>query len=1452
VSARLLAVVFLLLSTSSRIFAATTQTGLPLFRYGVYAVSNTCGAITFSANQTDSFDSSQGTYAATKQNSGGNIGTNGNITLNGQAVVNGTGSTPHTTTGSCTAQSITGLTSNGGATVSGGMVVLAGPLAFADPPVASPLPPTTNVSITGACGGVAGCTALDGSKNLALAPGPYGNLSITGGTTIHLRAGSYNINSIEIKGNSSLTLDSTPVLINVAGQGLGASDAAVDFTGDAVVNPAGVPSGFQIVYGGSAEIRLAGGASSYGVVYAPNAPVSMTGRSDWYGALIASTIDGNVSIHFDRALLSLPLAITATPDHDPNGAGWNNVDVRVDFACGGVLVTACSPAVSVTTEGARQRVSGTARDIGGNAITVNVDISLDKTPPVVIGSRSPAANARGWNKGDVTVSFPGTDSLSGIAGCTPNVVLSAEASNQSATGTCTDVAGNTSSPSTVSGINIDKTPPAARAAALPQPNTVGWNRTDVTVTFTGTDALSGVLDCSAPATLSSDGIDLSATGTCTDRADNVSVPATAQGINIDKTAPVLSVTSPADGARFFISSVTATGTVTDALSGVVGVSCNGAAATVNGGTFNCALTLNPGANSVVAVATDAAGNTTTIPSRSVNYIRIPTITLTSPANLAFVNVTPTTVTGTVDDTSVTSIMINAVQSPVSNGRFSAPIPLAEGPNILTATVTSSNGASGTASIEITLDTTPPHVTITSPPDRFTTTDTSISVAGNINDIVVGTVNDQQASVTVNGVPAQVGNRTFLAANIHLNPGDNTIQATGRDRVGNFATTQIIVTQQTVTSQAQIRLISGNNQTGIIGTVLPAPLVIALTDAAGNPAANKPVIFRVTQNNGMIGASGAAAASSVVATTNAQGQAQAQWTLGLRAGAGGNTVEAYSVGFAGTALFTASGNLGTAGKIVVDTGNHQIGPIGQALPKPLIAVVIDSGNNRLGGIPVTFKVSGGGGSFNGPTTTTVTTDSDGRAASTLTLGMQEGNDNNLVEATFPSNQGFAAAFTASGRAAGDPAATTISGVVLDNSNVPIQGVTIRAVLTNVLNSNPTSIQSAPSVQTNAQGQFSITPAPVGLVKLLVDGSTAQRTGTYPSLEYDVVTVAGQTNTVGNSIYLLPLNSANQLCVTATTGGGTLTMPEAPGFSLTVSPGQVTFPGGSRTGCVSVTVVHGDKVPMVPGFGQQPRFIVTIQPPGAVFNPPAAITLPNVDGLAPRAVTEMYSYDHDISSFVAIGTGVVSDDGLVIRSSPGVGVLKSGWHCGGDPNTSGSVADCGSCKTCSGSSCVNDDSNHDANSCCYNGTQVPKQPIADLSQCPNRVPGDWTFQYDGCSLQPLPGFFRNNPAGGIDTLFSDDHLPNPTHQYACDAHDRCYQTCAPGSLTAGQEACDALLRDMALAQCARSALNPLDLLSGATSRCFVFAAAYYEGLSNSGLGLGKSAFEDRQKQVCKCCQ
>ena len=110
------------------------------------------------------------------------------------------------------------------------------------------------------------------------------------------------------------------------------------------------------------------------------------------------------------------------------------------------------------------------------------------------------------------------------------------------------------------------------------------------------------------------------------------------------------------------------------------------------------------------------------------------------------------------------------------------------------------------------------------------------------------------------------------------------------------------------------------------------------------------------------------------------------------------MEAYSLGFAGTAIFTATGTQGPPGILLVDTGNNQIGATNQPLPKPLITEVIDNGRNRLANVPVTFTVRQGGGSFGGQSTFTVNTDSDGRAAATLTLGSQEGNSNNIVEAS----------------------------------------------------------------------------------------------------------------------------------------------------------------------------------------------------------------------------------------------------------------------------------------------------------------------------------------------------------------------------------------------------------------------------------------------------------------------
>lgn len=515
----------------------------------------------------------------------------------------------------------------------------------------------------------------------------------------------------------------------------------------------------------------------------------------------------------------------------------------------------------------------------------------------------------------------------------------------------------------------------------------------------------------------------------------------------------------------------------------------------------------------------------------------------------------------------------------------------------------------------------------------------------------------------------MSNRSFFVPDVPLVPGENNLIVVAEDASGNSAEAQIAVHYDPAPA-ARVRVVSGNHQTAAIGTALPEPLVVELLDAGDQPVAGQPVVFFLRANNGSLDDD----RRRVAVVTDAAGRAEANFTLGTRSGVQNQVVEASAAGFA-PAVFTATALPAAPESIVVDSGGLQVGGAGRRVPRPLIAAVIDSGHNRLEGMPVLFEVVKGAGHFHGGVReTVVATDSDGRAIVAFTLDPEEGIANNVVAASIAGlEEGPIASFVASGRAAGPAEETSISGVVLDNTNLPIAGATVR-------------IRESPlTAETDEQGQFRIPGAPVGAVDLIVDGSTVDRPGSWPDLEFDLVTIPGRDNTVNMPIYLLPLDLESGLFVDET-HGGTLTLEDYPGFALEIAPGSVTFPGGGRSGHVSATIVHNDKVPMVPNFGQQPRMIFTIQPAGARFEPPARLTLPNVEGLARGEVTEMYSFDHDLGHFVSIGPATVSDDGTVVKADPGVGIVKAGWHCGGNPTSGGTAHDCPECQVCESNRCV----------------------------------------------------------------------------------------------------------------------------------------------------------------------
>jgi hypothetical protein len=286
----------------------------------------------------------------------------------------------------------------------------------------------------------------------------------------------------------------------------------------------------------------------------------------------------------------------------PNAHGWSKTDVLVSFACDDALsgVASCTSPVTLSSDGDGLSVTGTAVDNAGNSAGATVSgIRLDTTPPTVSGATSPSANAAGWHRSDVIVSFTCDDALSGIDTCSPDATLTGEGASLSATGSALDKAGNTAS-TTVGGIKIDRTVPTIGGAATPAPNANGWNRTDVTVTFTCADALSGVASCSPPATLSTEGTGLSATGTAVDNADNLATR-TVGGLKLDKTDPTFAWNGgPTAGASYYYGLVPGapTCTASDALSGPDGCSVAGYGAGV-------------GEHTMTATAHDKASNTAT-------------------------------------------------------------------------------------------------------------------------------------------------------------------------------------------------------------------------------------------------------------------------------------------------------------------------------------------------------------------------------------------------------------------------------------------------------------------------------------------------------------------------------------------------------------------------------------------------------------------------------------------------------------------------------------------------------------------------------------------------------------------------------------------------------------------------------------------------------------------------
>jgi FG-GAP repeat/RTX calcium-binding nonapeptide repeat (4 copies) len=214
-------------------------------------------------------------------------------------------------------------------------------------------------------------------------------------------------------------------------------------------------------------------------------------------------------------------------------------------------------------------VSGPAVVLGASGVTADQGAAYvfegDVTPPEITYAVSGTLGDNGWYVSDVTVDWTVTDPESPVTiidGCVDTTI---SADTVPTTLSCTATSDGGQSTDSVT-IKRDASKPGLVGSRAPSANADGWNNIDVTVSFICTDGLSGIESCSPDQTFSSEGTQ-SATGTGTDKAGNSKN--TTVSVNIDRAAPVVTVTGVTQGGLFELGSVPQIGcSSSDALSGV--------------------------------------------------------------------------------------------------------------------------------------------------------------------------------------------------------------------------------------------------------------------------------------------------------------------------------------------------------------------------------------------------------------------------------------------------------------------------------------------------------------------------------------------------------------------------------------------------------------------------------------------------------------------------------------------------------------------------------------------------------------------------------------------------------------------------------------------------------------------------------------------------------------------
>ncbi len=244
------------------------------------------------------------------------------------------------------------------------------------------------------------------------------------------------------------------------------------------------------------------------------------------------------------------------------------------------------------------------------------------------------------------------------------------------------------------------------------------------------------------------------------------------------------------------------------------------------------------------------------------------------------------------------------------------------------------------------------------------------------------------------------------------------------------------------------------------------------------------------------------------------------------------------------------------------------------------------------------------------------------------------------------------------------------------NKPLAGVTITV----------DGMEQSLRTVTDANGNFTLSPAPPGRFFVHIDGRTVTDPASgihYPDKAYypfvgkawDAVAGRMDNPAGGTGKIYLPLIAPGTLQPVSATIDTTISFPPSivssnpalAGVSITVRANSLFADDGTHGGMVGIAPVPPDRLPGPLPPGLEFPIVITVQSDGPLnFDKPAAICFPNLSDpvlktpLPSGSKQSLISFNHKKGMWEAVGSMTVSEDGKFICTDPGVGILQPGWH------------------------------------------------------------------------------------------------------------------------------------------------------------------------------------------------